>query len=203
MTSNLPALSTLTRQIGALTEQLQPVTDDTIAKALRMMMGVGLSLPATIDPASAVDAYAVALEGIGREGVERAAKRVIRGEYDIHKGFVPTAPEFAALARKEARTIGEDLARLRESQATLEDATRPRAPSNPEMIARIKQMNRDYQHRHQAEKSREDRSGANAPIDDERRARLEKILAAPERPGIRPEEVRLANEMANRIGGQA
>lgn len=193
----------MTRQIGALTDQLQPVTDETIAKALRMMMGVGLSLPATIDPANAVDAYAIALEGIGREGVERAAKRVIRGEYDIHKGFVPTAPEFAALARKEARTIGDDLARLRESQATLEDASRPREPSNPAMIARIKEMNRNFQHQHQASKDRTDRSGAHAPIDDERRARLEKILAAPERPDVRPEEIKFANEMASRIGGQA
>lgn len=192
----------MTRQIGALTEQLRPVDDDTIAKALRMMMGAGLPLETSIDPAMAVDVYAVALEGIGREGVERATKRVIRGEYEINRSFLPKPPEFAALARKEARAIGEDLARLRESKETLEDVSRPRPPSNPAMIARIKEMNRNFQHQHQSSKSREDRSGVNAPIDEERRARLAKIMGMPERADINAEEREFARRTAAEIAAE-
>ncbi len=203
--TNLPAtLSTLETQIGALTKQLAPAQETHVTEAIRSLISAGLSLPVNMDAAKAPEIYSFALGKVSATGVKKAVAKLVRGEYPLkNKAFIPLPPDFADLARGEDRVVIDDLAGLRSSKEMLEGASRQGERSNPEQLARIRELHKNFQHFHEANKDRTDRSGAHSPIDDERRARLEKILAAPERPDVRPEEIKFANEMANRIGGQA
>lgn len=202
--TNLPAtLSTLNQQIGALTDQLRPVPDDLIAKSIRMMLAAGMSLPATVKPENAAGVYAYALKGVATTGVETATRKIIRGEYNINHGFVPTAPEFAAMARLEARMISDDLARLREKKETIEDLATPKQVSSPEELERIRQIYANFRQAYMADKDRSRGFGATEEMTDERRERLEKILATPERSDAKPEEIAYAQRMSSQIGGAA
>jgi len=147
--NNLPAvLSTLETEIGALTEKLAPATEDHVSKAVRSLLAAGLALPSGMKAEKAPEIYAYALAGIPAFGIQKATACIIRGEYNINRGFVPTPPEFAAMARLETKTIREDLMRLREKQATLQDAAKPREKSNPEQLERIRQMHAQFKVAH-------------------------------------------------------
>jgi hypothetical protein len=66
------------------------------------------------DPAMAVAAYAIAIEGIDAPAVVEAAKRFVRGEVEGHDGrFMPTPPQLA----KEARTCASHQKWLVEREA--------------------------------------------------------------------------------------
>lgn len=147
--TNLPAvLSTLETQIGALTEKLAPATEDHISKAVRSLLAAGLALPSGMKVEKAPEIYAYALAGIPAFGVQKATGCIIRGEYEINRGFVPTPPEFAAMARLESKSVREDLMRLREKQATLQEAATPREKTDEQQMARIRKLYAEFKAAH-------------------------------------------------------
>lgn len=112
--TNLPAtLSTLKAEISALTDKLAPSTEAHVAEAIKSLLSSGLSLPSALSPDMAPAVYAFALKGISGSALKRVVAKIIRGEYEIHRAFIPNAPEFAILARAEDAPMVEDLARAR------------------------------------------------------------------------------------------
>jgi hypothetical protein len=97
---------------------------------------------------AAPEIYAFALAGVPAFGVQKATAGVIRGEYDINKGFVPKPPEFAAIARLETKNIRDDLVRLREKEATLAEAAKPREKTSEEQKERIRRLHAQFKAAH-------------------------------------------------------
>src|ERR1044072_7560574 len=139
--TNLPAtLSTLATQISSLTEKLGPVSEDHVARSIQSLLNAGLSLPSGMKVDAAPEIYAFALAGVPAIGVQKPTAGVIRGEYDINKGFVPKPPEFAAIARLETKVIRDELVRLREKEQTLADVAKHREKTSEEQKERIRQL---------------------------------------------------------------
>lgn len=127
------------QQIGELADQLEPVTDDHVSKSIRSLLAAGLALPSGMDPDKAPDIFGFALAGVSSCGVQKATTRIIRGEYEINRAFVPTPPEFAALARKEALAIRADLNRLQLTKESMLDA-RPHEKTDAAQMAKIRDL---------------------------------------------------------------
>lgn len=115
---------TLSQEIGALTEQLAPASAETIGRHLLSMRKAGLAISGGIKPEDLETVYSYALSNSPSYGLRRAVEKIIKGEYDIDRGFIPRPPELAAMARAESRVVTDDLIRLRERRSTLEDLQR-------------------------------------------------------------------------------
>ena len=170
--TNLPAISTLNQQIGELTEKLHPATHDQVSKSIRTMLAAGLSLPSGMKAEEAPNIYNFALEGVATYGVSVATRKVIRGEYEINKAFIPTPPELAAIARAEARVIREDKARLMERL----DAMSQSQPQerDPAMVERIKAKLRDFREQDAARRAMN--TIPQEPMSDEKAEYYRKIM---------------------------
>jgi len=151
--TNLPAqLSTLQTEISVLTEKLSPVSEDRVTKSVRSLLAAGIALPAGMNADKAPDIYAFALAGIASQGVAKVTEKLIRGEYDIHLGFIPKPPEFASLARKESQKLVDDIARLRAKKNAIEEAEKLHEKSTPEQKARIRELHEMFKQAHAATK---------------------------------------------------
>lgn len=142
--TNLPAtvqLSTLSQEITALTNRLAPASEDAVTVALGSLQTAGLTIPASIEPGNVMRVYRFALEGVPTCGLKIATKKLLRGDYagnpDILLGMVPKPPVLAALAKLEARTAREDLARKRDLVETLTHKV-PEIDRSPEVMARVR-----------------------------------------------------------------
>ncbi|WP_322882726.1 hypothetical protein U8C37_12640 [Sinorhizobium medicae] len=142
--TNLPApaqLSTLNREISALTERLSPVREEAVLRSLEVMQAAGMSIPSGIDPNKLDAVYGYALEGVPNCGLAIATQKLIKGDYagnpDILLGMIPKPPILAALAKAESRLAREDLARKREIAATLTHQP-PEIDRSPEVMARVR-----------------------------------------------------------------
>lgn len=154
--TNLPAtLSTLETQISSLTEKLEPVSEDHVARSIQSLLNAGLSLPSGMKVDAAPEIYAYALAGVPAFGVQKATAGIIRGEYEINKGFVPKPPEFAAIARLETKAIRDDLVRLREKAATLQEVAKPREKTSEEQKERIRRLHAQFKAAHAESKAGE------------------------------------------------
>ena len=112
--TNLPAqLSTLQNEISALTEKLSPLVDANVAEAIKSLLAAGLALPTAMNPDQAPAVYGFALKGSSIHGLKRSVAKIIRGEYKIHKAFIPNPPELATLVRAETQSIVDDLGRAK------------------------------------------------------------------------------------------
>lgn len=102
--TNLPAqLSTLDREITALTEQLSPAGPDDIAKAIASLMDGGMLFPQSIKAADPIEEYRIVLKGVPICGLRAAFIKLKRGEYaDLKPDFIPLPAALARLAREEA-----------------------------------------------------------------------------------------------------
>ena len=172
--NNLPAtISSLNRQIFELTEKLSPATEDQVSRGVRSLLAAGLALPSGMQADKAPEIYAFALSGVPGIGVQKAIAKIIRGEYEINRAFVPSPPELAAMARAESRTIREDKTRLMEKMRAMEREKPP--PVSEEGKQRIKAMLHDFRQNHSASKALN--STPEVPMDEERAAYYEKIMA--------------------------
>lgn len=196
--TNLPAvISTLNQQIGALTEKLKPVSEDHVSKAIRSLLAAGLALPSGMDVSKAPEIYSYALSGVPVFGVQKATAGIIRGEYDINRGFVPTPPEFAAISRLEAKTVREDLARLREKHSTLEESTKPKERSDPEQLKRIREIYSSFKAAHAAAKV--ERIIPTEPMSDERADYWHAISELRDAPEVSAEQQAFRRRIAGEI----
>lgn len=196
--TNLPAvISTLNQQIGELTEKLRPVSEDHVSKAIRSLLAAGLALPSGMDVSKAPEIYSYALSGVPVFGVQKATSGIIRGEYDINRGFVPTPPEFAAISRLEAKTVREDLARLREKHSTLEESTKPKEKSDPAQLQRIREIYASFKAAHVALKV--ERTVPTEPMTDERAAYWHAISELRDAPEVSAEQTAFRRKIAGEI----
>ena len=116
-------LSTLGREITALTERLACVSEAAVLRSLDAMQTAGMTMPPTIEPRKIVAVYHYALSGVPAFGLSAATQKLIRGDYaanpNVLLGTIPKPPVLAALARAEAQSLRADLARKREMVAAL------------------------------------------------------------------------------------
>ncbi|MGO4624708.1 hypothetical protein [Ensifer sp. 2TAB8] len=122
----LPAqarLSTLNREITALTERLAPASEAAVLRSLDAMQTAGMPMPQGIEPKKILAVYHYALCGVPACGLAAATQKLIRGDYaanaNVLLGTIPKPPVLAALARAEALGMRAELARKRETVAAL------------------------------------------------------------------------------------
>lgn len=123
--TNLPAqLSTLEREISALTEQLSPAGPDDIAKAIASLMDGGMLFPQSIKAADPVDEYRAVLKGVPICGLRAAFIKLKRGEYtNLNPDFIPLPAALARLAREEASGKTELRRMASERKRGIEEST--------------------------------------------------------------------------------
>ncbi|MGE6783688.1 hypothetical protein ACQKGL_14315 [Ensifer adhaerens] len=116
-------LSTLGREITALTERLASVSEAAVLRSLDAMQTAGMTMPPTIEPRKIVAVYHYALSGVPAFGLSAATQKLIRGDYaanpNVLLGTIPKPPVLAALAKAEAQNLRADLARKREMVVAL------------------------------------------------------------------------------------
>ncbi|OCO98878.1 hypothetical protein BC374_25575 [Ensifer sp. LC13] len=122
----LPAqarLSTLSREITALTERLTGVGETAVLRSLDAMQTAGMTMPQAIEPKKILAVYLYALSGVPGFGLSTATMKLIRGDYaanpNVLLGAIPKPPVLAALAKAEALNLRAELARKREMVAVL------------------------------------------------------------------------------------
>lgn len=144
MADNLPAktqISSLDQKITNLTETLRPRADGALLRCIEMLLTAGFAFPSAMDPKKGIEIYRFALADLPAVGVQRATKKLIKGEYGrSDHGFLPRPPEFAEMARAEASILSDDLRRAREHRETLAEKIVRRPPVTEEQRARVRAM---------------------------------------------------------------
>lgn len=114
--TNMPArLSTLEREISALTEKLSPCGGDEVGKCIASLMDAGMMIPASIQAADPIEEYRIALKVVPIHGLRTVFVKLKRGEYDLpNRSFLPIPSEMAAFALAECRSLREE--RMRASE---------------------------------------------------------------------------------------
>lgn len=193
---SLPAQqSTLQQQITALTKQLAPATFDEIDVVLNGLMDGGMMFPATIKAKDKIGEYRKAMSDCPSVGLRKVSVKLKRGEYDnVNLAFIPLPAELAAMARAEARTEREDRQRLRERAKAIEEQSARPEPRDPEMIARVKAARERYMARHADEKAMG--QAPEKPMDEERAAYLQQIMAMRDAPEISAEQAAFRRKAA-------
>lgn len=182
------------QQITAVTARLAPAGEDAVAKALRSLQAAGLGLPSSIDPKEVGKVYSFALSGLSQDALVIAVKKLVRGEYNVNRAFIPTPPELAAMVRAEAKTISDDLVRLK---ATAEAMRPPETVKvSEEGKARIRKMLEEYRASHRLAKEAE-RGNVVPEVTPEKIAMLSRIMELPDAKEI------TAEQMANRRAAAA
>lgn len=198
--TNLPAtISSLNREIGALTEKLAPITEDQVSKGIRSLLSAGLSLPSGMQADKAPEIYEFALAGVPATGVQRAITKIIRGEYDINRAFIPSPPELAAMARAETRSLRDDKIRLLERKKALEDAAPE--PVSEEGRARIRGLLAKFRSQHAAKKAIA--LAPETPMTEEQADYYRKIMALKDAAGVGPEQRAYRSVIARKVENSA
>lgn len=192
MTTNLPAtvqLSTLTREIGELTDKLAPADRETVAKHLLSLTKSGMAVPSGMKPDDMHSVYGYALSDVPAVGLRRAVEKIIKGEYNINYRFLPLPPELAAMARLEAKSLRDDLVRLREKQATIQSLTASQ-PQEPDQATRerVGKLRKDFLRRHQEQRAADRSHAVHAPMSEEKADMLGRIMALPDAKTITVEQ---------------
>lgn len=203
--TNLPAtLSTLKQEIGALTDKLAPARPDFIAECLDKLKSGGLMVPKTIAATEFVREYTMALGGVPSYGLAVAVAKLKRGEYpDVKPDFMPLPAMLAAIARLETKTIRDDLARLREKEATLAEAAKPREKTSEEQKERIRQLHAQFKAAHAESKVGERFSPIPADMTPEQLAYWEQIQAIKDAPTITEEQRAMRRKIASSMASAA
>ncbi|MFK0273123.1 hypothetical protein ACIQUG_05580 [Ensifer sp. NPDC090286] len=168
-------LSTLGREITALTERLACVSEAAVLRSLDAMQTAGMTMPPTIEPRKIVAVYHYALSGVPASGLSAATQKLIRGDYaanpNVLLGTIPKPPVLAALAKAEALGLRADLARKREMVAAL--TPRPAdGHRSPASRIRVRALVEGFRQAHAAAKAGRDgvstdgrAQGANIPAE--------------------------------------
>lgn len=140
---NLPAtLSTLQTEITALTDDLAPASQETIAACIDAMKRAGMTIPTGIPAGDIVSEYSIALRSVPKIGLKDAMRRIRQGEYtDMDYSFMPRPAELAKRARAEAARYRDDLVRKRETFASLTAAP---AIKDPAMKGRVRKLVEEF-----------------------------------------------------------
>lgn len=197
--SNLPAqISTLSREIGVLTEKLAPAGSDAIARYLLSMRKAGMAIPAGMKPDDLEPTYGYALADVPAYGLHRAVEKLLKGEYEIERGFIPRPPELAAMARSEAKVIRDDLARLRGRERTLKELSEKPHEADEASKARVKALLANFRKSHADAKAKERGHPVHVPMSPEQAEYWSKISALPDAETISAEN----HEQRRKIGNE-
>lgn len=163
----LPAqarLSTLSREITALTERLAPANEAAVLRSLDAMQTAGMTMPQGIEPKKILTVYHYALSGVPGCGLAAATQKLIRGDYaanaNVLLGTIPKPPVLAALAKAEALGMRAELARKRETIAALKPCDGARSDASR---ARVRARLEAFRQTHAAAKAAAETTGALAP----------------------------------------
>jgi hypothetical protein len=197
--TNLPAtLSTLKQEIGALTDKLAPARPDFIAECIDKLKAGGMMVPKTIAATEFVREYTMALGGVPSYGLAVAVAKLKRGEYpDVKPDFMPLPAMLAAIARLETKNIRDDLVRLREKEATLAEAAKPREKTSEEQKERIRQLHAQFKAAHAESKVGERFNPIPADMTPEQLAYWEQIQAIRDAPTITEEQRAMRRKIAS------
>lgn len=143
-TGNQPL--TLAEKISAANDKLRPASDDAIASAIIKLAGAGLAFPAGIEPSGAARVYQFALRGVSLEALKRSVMRIVQGEIESVRNFIPTPPALASIVKAEARELWADRERLMLTAESIK-LSGGREPASEESKARIRELNRQVQER--------------------------------------------------------
>lgn len=145
----------------------------------------------------APEIYAYALTDVPGYGVHKATGKIIRGEYEINRGFIPMPPELAAMARAEAKVIREDKVRLMEKLRTIEVIQCKPEHRDDAMRQRIKDMRAKAREIHAAH-----RVGAESfpePMSEEKAAYFQRIMALRDAPQVSAEQAAARRKVEHEI----
>ncbi|NNH67809.1 hypothetical protein [Rhizobium laguerreae] len=203
--TNLPAtLSTLKQEIGALTDKLAAARPDFIAECIDKLKAGGMMVPKTIAAAEFVREYTMALGGVPSYGLAVAVAKLKRGEYpDVKPDFMPLPAMLAAIARLETKTIRDDLARLREKEATLAEVAKPREKTSEEQKERIRQLHAQFKAAHAESKVGERFNPVPADMTPEQLEYWAQIQAIRDAPSITEEQHALRRKIASSMASAA
>lgn len=196
MVTNLPdhsrttgQVSILTQEIGILRDSLKPGRQDQIAARLMLLVKSGKQWPPGIDEDKIDTVYRVALERVPYVGVKLAIDRVLTGEEDEDSLYVPLPAKLAAMARRAAGSIMEDLER---KKLTLESIRlgrpEPSAEDRSGMVARVRKLREDFMQAHRASNAGSVNGLGPSVMDDERAAYWQGIASLPDRSDITEEQ---------------
>lgn len=121
--------------------------------------------------------YGYALSDVPAAGLKRAVEKIIKGEYPIKHGFMPLPPELAAMARAEAKTIRDDLVRLREKEASIREMNTAPEPVSEESRQRVRSMLQQFKADHEAQKASQRGNVEPEPMADDKAEYWRKIEA--------------------------
>lgn len=191
-------LSTLNREITALTERLAPVKADGVLRSLEAMQSAGMTIPSGIDPKKLDVVYGYALDGVPSCGLMIATQKLIKGDYagnpDVLLGMIPKPPVLAALAKLEARTAREDLVRKREIETAITHKPEE-IDRSPEVIARVKARRVEV-----VEQLRTAHTPiAHEPLDDEKAEYWSKIQRLKDADSISAEQAAFRRKIAGEL----
>lgn len=206
MSQNLPAtrqLSILTREISELNDRLRPAPDDFIAERIGFLVDAGLAFPSSMAMDKAMPIYCFALAGIPAYGIAKAAEKLVKGEISgIPLGLIPKPPEFADLARTEAKHLVEHRLRLNEQKRTVEETVRPsEADRSPEVMARVRARLNQFKRDHHAQKLAERGIDPHPPLSDERAEFLRRLQELPDAPSVTAEQHAFRRRVASDLHG--
>jgi hypothetical protein len=196
--TNLPAtLSTLKQEIGALTDKLAPARPDFIAECIDKLKAGGMMVPKTIAATDFLREYTIALGGVPGYGLAVAVAKLKRGEYpDVKPDFMPLPAMLAAIARLETKLIRDDLVRLREKEATLQEAAAPREKTSEEQKERIRKLHAQFKAAHAESKAGERFNPIPADMTLEQLEYWEKIQAIKDASTITEEQHAMRRKIA-------
>jgi hypothetical protein len=203
--TNLPAtLSTLKQEIGALTDKLAPARPDFIAECIDKLKAGGMMVPKTIAATDFLREYTIALGGVPGYGLAVAVAKLKRGEYpDVKPDFMPLPAMLAAIARLETKLIRDDLVRLREKEATLQEAAAPREKTSEEQKERIRKLHAQFKAAHAESKVGERFNPIPADMTLEQLEYWEKIQAIKDASTITEEQHAMRRKIAASMAGAA
>ncbi|WP_250941060.1 hypothetical protein [Allorhizobium sonneratiae] len=185
----------MSQEIGVLTEQLKPVEQSGISKYLLSMRKAGMSLPPGIKPEDLEAVYGYALSDVPTFGLKRTVEKIIKGEYDIERGFIPRPPELASMARAEARTIREDLIRLREKERAIRELQVKPEPISEEARSRVRSILGRFRAGHEAQKAQQRGHAAPAPMSADKAEYWRKIEALKDAREVSTEQQAFRNKI--------
>lgn len=171
--------STLKQQISAVEDRLKKCSNEDISKFLKSLTAAGFALTNGISLNMAIEVYAYALEDLSKYAINTVTRKLIRGEYEDTRPFIPSPPEFASLVRREMASLHDDLADLRLRQASIDSSKQMQGRvKTEEEKARVRAMIAKFH----AERQADEAMHTAEPLTEERAEYWRKIMALKDAP---------------------
>lgn len=189
--------STLTQEIGVLTDALRPAAAEAINNFIEDLNSRGFAYPTSISPEKVLEEYAAVLSRYSVGALSKARRKLRDGEFDKFRGFLPTPAEFAEIVRREQRVISEDLARAR---AKLEAITpEPAIEKTAEAKARVRALLGQFRASVAASKAQERGAVADDSVSPEMADMWAKIMDLPDAKEVGIEQIQYRNAVRAKL----